>query len=924
MDASDAAPRELRYDAFISYSRKDRAFTKRLERELRRYRPPKDLPVPQRYFRVFRDEEDFTGTEYHESLDRNLRDSAKLIVICSPNSASSHFVADEIRRFAQHRGKEHIVPILLDGIPNDEATGSDQARRAFPEELVRLLPMPLAADYRGFSPAATIRKGAFARAWFKTLADLYADSGIDRATIERREGRREAQRLRNIAAVSGSVAVALIALTIWALLSRNEATRQRDNSEARRNEAEARLAFDGSADALVKAALLSVASVHFGRTVDGHLLLARLLALLPRPPLWRQPGAVPRVEGTGGGRRRALAFSRDGRRIVSAGGAGPVRLLDAHTGQIVASRALNRQPADRTVAVFSPDGRFVVLGCGHVACVVDVSSGQLVTPLPPDGRGQAAMVWAACFSPDGTRLAISGYGSGEVFIYDVSTWRIVATLKAGSSSIFSIAFSTSGQWLATAAQDGLLLWRAGEYIAPAARVSTPGIIWSIAFQPDGSGFVTAAQTVQAWRIVAGASADIRIEAARAAPIEAHTVLPLLWHGQACFAAATPLAVHVLCGDSLVEVLRIPVSSVAATVSPDGRLLLNEQNDGTLAAWPLEAGLEAFRVRIGAPVHSIVTADAGGWLAAGTQAGEVVVLGLDTWKVRVRLHLPSPVTHVNASNDGRWLAAVEGRSVHVFDARRWLETNATTYPDAVRWAGFDSAGRALVIRAGETVVVVQPGTWREQLRVAADGAIEAVRVSPDASRLVTVTHFSSGGHDGGVFLTRAFDVARSTETGWEYTTGGGSNISEQFMKAEAARHQRKLVGGDPAELRKAASSWPALELSEPSERASLDNAWRAHVSGSSVDLNDVTADRLIAAFDHIGEISAVRFVPGLAPRWLVSAGEDGTLAMWPLRTDDLADLACLRLQAMLGARGMEQLIADAHIERSCTATMAGHQ
>ena len=206
----------------------------------------------------------------------------------------------------------------------------------------------------------------------------------------------------------------------------------------------------------------------------------------------------------------------------------------------------------------------------------------------------------------------------------------------------------------------------------------------------------------------------------------------------------------LCGDSLVEVLRIPVSSVAATVSPDGRLLLNEQNDGTLAAWPLEGGLEAFRVRVGAPVHSIVTADAGGWLAAGTQAGEVVVLGLDTWKARARLHLPSPVTHVNASNDGRWLAAVEGRSVHVFDARSWLETNATTYSDTVRWAGFDSAGRALVIRAGETVVVVSRALG------ARAGVLPTGRsrlcASAGRQQAGDGTHFSSGGHDGGVFLS----------------------------------------------------------------------------------------------------------------------------------------------------------------------------
>src|SRR5436190_11452636 len=301
MNRTEVTAGEFRYDAFISYSRKDRDFAGRLERELRSYSPPKDLAVPQRRLRVFRDEEDFTGGEYHESLDRCLQASSSLIVICSPNAASSTYVADEIRRFSEQRGKDHIIPILLNGIPNNEVKESDPAQGAFPEELLRVLPMPLAADYRGFDPKGDkFRKGTFARAWFKTIADLYADHGVDRAAVEQRERRRELRRLRNLAVVSSSVALALIALTIWALLSRSEAARQRDSSEARRYEAEARLVFGDSADALTRATLFSVTSVRFAPTVDGHLSLARFVGLLPRPPLWKQ-SLEHHVEGFGGG-----------------------------------------------------------------------------------------------------------------------------------------------------------------------------------------------------------------------------------------------------------------------------------------------------------------------------------------------------------------------------------------------------------------------------------------------------------------------------------------------------------------------------------------------------------------------------------------------------------------------------------------------
>jgi len=44
--------------------------------------------VPQRNLTVFRDEDDFQGVEYTASVERSLRESAKLIVISSPRSAA--------------------------------------------------------------------------------------------------------------------------------------------------------------------------------------------------------------------------------------------------------------------------------------------------------------------------------------------------------------------------------------------------------------------------------------------------------------------------------------------------------------------------------------------------------------------------------------------------------------------------------------------------------------------------------------------------------------------------------------------------------------------------------------------------------------------------------------------------------------------
>lgn len=692
----------------------------------------------------------------------------------------------------------------------------------------------------------------------------------------------------------------------------------RNSSEARRTEAEARLVFGDSGEALAKATLLSAASVRFARTVDAQISLTRFLGLLPRAPRWRRSVAPPAAASVDGGRRRVLAVSPDGTRIAVAGGGNSVQLLDARTGQPVRSFDVQQHIADRTVLAFSQDGTFLVLGCAHQACVLDAASGELRARLPKDKTNHGTMVWSASFSPDGKSLAMASYGSGEVLVYDVATWRTAATLDCRASSVFSVAFSPRGEWLATGTGGYLQLWRVGHYEKPAAQASTD-LLWSIAFRPNGMGLITAGRELQAWRILPGDGGAFRLETAASRPIEAQTVLPVSLRGRTCFAAAAPDAVHLLCDESLDEILRVPVSSAAVAVSPDAPWLFNQQNDGTLAALPLDAGPDTYRIRLGASVRSMVTAEQNGWLAAGMDNGEIAVVGLDPWKERRRLRLPAPaapVDRVVASPDGRWLAAAQGTSLRFFDTGTWREVGSRTYEQDVEGVAFAPGSRWLVAVTGTTVAVWQPGGWRER-RLEHDGRIEAVTVSPDGRRLATVTHWSPG-HDRGVSLTRVFDLASGNETGWEYTSGGGSNISEQFMRDEAARRQRALAGGDTASVRQAGSSWPALELNEPDERASADGLWNVRVSRSVATLSDVAASREIAGFDQGGEITGVRFVPARAPRWLVSAGRDGTLAVWPLRTDDLADQACARLRAILSPQALGKLMADTHAEGSCGA------
>ncbi|HEU4452494.1 MAG TPA: toll/interleukin-1 receptor domain-containing protein, partial [Longimicrobium sp.] len=218
------------HDAFISYSRRDAAFAARLQQALEKYTPPSGLGLERRRLRVFRDQHDFTGTDYYDAIQRHLAGARKLIVVCSPDAAASPYVGDEIERFVALHGADHVVPVLWRGVPNNESTPETAADRAFPPALARALEMPLAADFRGRDPRSRrFLEGSGEGAWMLLLANLL---DVSRAEIERRELRRRRRTRRIWTTGVGAVMAALLALSAWALFEGERALARQLAAEA--------------------------------------------------------------------------------------------------------------------------------------------------------------------------------------------------------------------------------------------------------------------------------------------------------------------------------------------------------------------------------------------------------------------------------------------------------------------------------------------------------------------------------------------------------------------------------------------------------------------------------------------------------------------------------------------------------------------
>ncbi len=111
------------YDAFISYSHRDMDRARWLQRRLENYRVPVGLCEREdrgRHLKIFRDQTDLAGVELQQALRSELDSSEYLIVICSPDSAASRWVNDEVSYFISVHDAGHVIPFIVAGEPESE------------------------------------------------------------------------------------------------------------------------------------------------------------------------------------------------------------------------------------------------------------------------------------------------------------------------------------------------------------------------------------------------------------------------------------------------------------------------------------------------------------------------------------------------------------------------------------------------------------------------------------------------------------------------------------------------------------------------------------------------------------------------------------------------------------------------------------
>jgi WD40 repeat protein len=637
------AAEERGYDAFISYShRLDAAIAARLQAGLQRFAKPW---YQVRALRVFRDQTSLAASpQLWTTIEQAMGNSRWLILIASPESAQSPWVAKEICWWREHRPANHILIAVTDGQLVWDASAGDldwAASTALSKEALghAFQQEPRWVDVRWAREQESSLRSADPR-FQDAVADLAA--AIRQQPKDSLIGEHIRQRRRTIRSLLAGLAT-LVILLAFAVAAAVVAVRQRDRAIREETVATAgqlastAITLTGSHPDLAQLFAVKAYQLDPGNPQTRAALFAAVQSdpqvqrFIDAPgqvsaiassasgrtivagtrngwvQTWSVPGFKPVKVGRLNGVINAVAVSADGTTVAAATG-DDARIWGP--GRRVQSRSASAGTTFSAVGV-SPSGRFAAFGAYPALDVLDTSTrswAQLrMTGFEKRSRLRPPAITNIAVPNESELVAFDGYyGSWQ----RIALPRLAVLSSAhdvfglGNFPAYAYALSPSGSaatYSNVAAGRALQVWAVGQRSGVAGHARTGGrLALALAISRDGRWVASEDATgIHVSRISATGSASPATSYPGAEPIFA-TSLAFLGDSNTRLVSASGdlLTVWNLSQDSRIgHSMRIPMPwqcgevcpGPRLAVRPDGQEAVITNSNGTLL---LQAGLGA--------------------------------------------------------------------------------------------------------------------------------------------------------------------------------------------------------------------------------------------------------------------------------------------------------------------------------------------
>ncbi len=394
------------YNIFISYSHSNKLFAKKLFDDLKKYRPVLKLNGKKK-LSVFLDEAEANVNDLGKGIIDAITVSEKMIVLCSPESKNSKWVDKELKLFSELHGHQHIIPVLIHGMPS--TSFSELFKLVFPAE-------PWAVDFREEKYQVPSRNK---NSWYHLLACIY---GVSRAEIEQRERKR---RIKNTAIIS-LLSILIIASTVFFIQQRNVKRSLEIAGEARKT-------FEADHSEIQKASQLAIKAIKISPAPQS----LDVLKLICKAYFDRMPGMND---------HSVIAVDSGWNYAAVATIFGNAYLLDLQTHRTIFLCG-NLFPI--TQFKFSPNGKYLFSYSkeDNMMQIWNCSTGELSGQFKNNDTGLEPAVY---FIPDGSGFLTSQFDE-NLFL------RKYKDLKQGkeiqSTKDFNLLFHPSGSYFISWAHD---------------------------------------------------------------------------------------------------------------------------------------------------------------------------------------------------------------------------------------------------------------------------------------------------------------------------------------------------------------------------------------------------------------------------------------------------------------------------------------
>jgi WD40 repeat protein len=441
---------------------------------------------------------------------------------------------------------------------------------------------------------------------------------------------------------------------------------------------------------------------------------------------------------------KSVAYSPDGRRIVSGAADYAIKLWDVETGEEL--KSLNGHSNVVNSVAYSPDGRFVVSGSAdRTVKVWNVETGRNERTF----YGHSLWVNAVCYSPDG-RVIASASRDGTVQLWDVEKGELQRSLSGHSGEVAALGFSPDSRFVASGSSDSsIILWDLREGGKARTLLGHEGVVRTLAFSPDGRHIASASSmdaTIRIWDAGTGRQINsfgmVGVESLSYSPDGRRIASGSMDNAIRLWEAETGEAILTLAGRS----------SWARSVahSPDGAHIAMGSTDRTVHVWEAGTGREILTLAgHSATVRSVAYSPDGKRILSGAADSSVRVWDAASGRELQTLWGHSSVVKAVAYDPtGRFIfSGSSDASVKVWDAQTGKELwTFTGHSGDVNSLAYSPDGFNILSGSSDRTVKIwnmgggPPRTLRGHLK-----AVVSVAYSPNGARLI------SGSTDGTVKL-----------------------------------------------------------------------------------------------------------------------------------------------------------------------------